>query len=109
MATGILEQCGFEQEEAERALKPLFQNNANNLYKSNCFNALTGPVARCDTDTVKKHLRVLEEEEKMVYRLLSEELIKIVDGKNEFDYSLLKELMRGGNDNEENSSDICAG
>jgi len=93
MAVGLLEECGFGFDEAEKALKPLFKNNSNNLYNNDCLSALTGPVARCDIDTIKKHLNVLKDDEKKVYMLLSKELINIADGNNEYNYSLLKELI----------------
>lgn len=94
MATKLLVQCGFDESEAEQALKPLFKNNADNLYSSDCFSALTGPVARCDIGTVEKHLSVLSREEALVYGILSRELIEIVSGRNEYNYDELSELIK---------------
>ena len=72
----LMMDCGFSEAEAEDALKPLFENNANNLIKKGCADALTGPVDRCDTETVRKHLEALSEnpDELYIYRLLSKEL-----------------------------------
>ena len=70
------------------------ENNADNLYSSDCFSALTGPVARCDIGTVEKHLSVLSREEALVYGILSRELIEIVSGRNEYNYDELSELIK---------------
>ncbi len=77
MAVELLVECGFNKEDAERALKPLFENNASNIINYGCNNSLTGPVARCDIDTVSKHTKVLKGEHLKVYSLLSKELIGI--------------------------------
>ena len=82
MAEGLLKQCGFEDDEIGLALKPLFINNANKLYNSNCEEALTGPIERCDLDTVEKHLSVLSDEFYDIYNILSSELVKIAKNKN---------------------------
>lgn len=97
MAMRLLTECGFAEAEAEQALMPLFKNNADNLYSSDCYNALTGPVARCDIETVEKHLAVLGDNEAVVYRILSDELIKIVSGRNGYNYDALNELIKRNN------------
>lgn len=94
MAEELLKQCGFDEDEIDCALKPLFINNANKIYESNCEDALTGPVERCDIETVDKHLSVLENEQFEVYRLLSRELINIAANKNkDKNYTVLYELL----------------
>lgn len=94
MAEELLKQCGFNKDEVSYALKPLFINNAKKLYDSNCEEALTGPVERCDLETVEKHLSVLQNEYYKVYKMLSKILIEISEGKNiEKDYVLLYELL----------------
>ena len=82
-AAGLLMQCGFEAEEAQKALMPLFMNNAQNMERVGCEQALTGPVARGDSATVQKHLGVLSGRCEQVYRLLSEELLYLVADKTE--------------------------
>lgn len=95
MGAGLLTQCGFSESEAQQALKPLFKNNSENLYSaSEYLDALTGPVARCDAETVAGHLEVLDGKENMVYRLLSGELVDIADGNTENNYDELRRLLR---------------
>lgn len=94
MAEELLKQCGFNEDEVSDAIKPLFINNAKKLYGSNCEEALTGPVERCDIETVEKHLNVLQNEYFDVYKLLSKELIKIAEHKNKKnDYRELTEML----------------
>ena len=83
LATDNLTQCGFSLKDAEQALKPLFQNNAENLLHYGMEDALTGPVARGDTGTVKKHLEVLEGTSLEAYKALTQAL---VDLKHEEDF-----------------------
>lgn len=93
MATELLCGCGFSETEALEALKPLFRNNAENLIKTDCERALTGPVERCDVETVQKHLDTLSGEWEEVYRLLSRELVKIASAKEEKDYDTLLRIL----------------
>ncbi len=94
MAVGLMTECGFSSKEAEAALKPLFKNNADKLYVSDCKEALTGPVERCDISTVDKHLKCLSGNEKTIYRLLSRELVEVAESKNDRDYTELKNLLQ---------------
>ncbi len=94
MAENLMQQCGFDDNEIDLALKPLFINNANKLYESCCEDALTGPVERCDIDTVDKHLSVLSGKYYDVYRLLSNQLFEIAKRKNNNkNYSDIEELL----------------
>ncbi|MDE6659157.1 MAG: DUF2520 domain-containing protein, partial [Eubacterium sp.] len=63
IALGLLEECGFSYLTANEVLKPLFLNNAENICKNGCVNALTGPVDRNDTATINKHISALSENE----------------------------------------------
>jgi hypothetical protein len=86
----LLGECGFSDEEADTALKPLFKNNALKLVECGPRKALTGPVERGDTGTVQKHLDCLTGDERELYRLLSKKLVDIAQGEN---YDLLKEML----------------
>ena len=94
MAEELMSQCGFCGEEINQALKPLFINNAKKLYATNCEDALTGPIERCDMNTVIKHFSVLDDEYYEVYKLISRELVKIACNKNkDKDYSVLLDFL----------------
>ncbi len=81
IAQDLLAECGFSSASAEQVINPLFLNNAENICKSGCLNALTGPVDRNDFSTVQKHLSVLDNETGALYKLLSAELVKIAKQK----------------------------
>jgi predicted short-subunit dehydrogenase-like oxidoreductase (DUF2520 family) len=93
MAVSLLEDCGFSEESADTALKPLFKNNALKLATSTPAEALTGPVERCDTETVRKHLDSLMGENRELYRLLSKKLVEVADGRADKNYDEMKKLL----------------
>lgn len=94
-ATKLLEECGFGEEEAFFSLLPLFVNNAENVAKNGLSQAITGPVARNDFETVEKHLSALKGEDREIYRLLSKKLVSMIDacGYDEMN-SILAEASR---------------
>jgi len=94
MGEDWLTDCGFDSETAHEILIPLMKGNIDNLASKGCVEALTGPVERGDTGTVKKHLDVLEGIDREIYRLLSLRLIDIAQAKNpNKDYTNLKEVL----------------
>lgn len=94
---GLLEKCGFTREEALSATKGLVLGNVQSVTANGCTNALTGPVERCDCQTVKNHLDSLEGEEKLIHLLLSKRLILLAKEKNKSrDYSKLDDLLSHG-------------
>ena len=88
----MLVKCGFEREDAQKALIPLFIGNAQAVAEKGVVSALTGPVERNDLSTIRKHIDAIgaawnqEEEEQasfeMMYLLLSEKLINIAQEKH---------------------------
>ncbi len=89
----LLKDCGFEEDSALKALRPLILGNVTNVLSKGTAAALTGPVERCDTETVQKHLGCLTEEDRQLYRLLSKKLTAIGKRKNPGrDYSALEAL-----------------
>ncbi|OOB80180.1 MAG: hypothetical protein BEN19_00610 [Epulopiscium sp. Nuni2H_MBin003] len=89
----LLENCGFTSEEAKKAIEPLVRANIDNIFEHGTIKALTGPIERCDTNTIKKHLSILKtDEEYQLYISLSKQLLKISQLKNkDRDY---KELIK---------------
>lgn len=97
MGSDLLTQCGFSPAEAEQALLPLFANNAENMQRVGMQEALTGPVSRCDMKTVEKHLQVLDQDAKMVYRCLSKRLVQLACSGKEMNegYNRLLQIIQG--------------
>ena len=90
----LLSECGFDEESALSALAPIITGNVAHIVKDGTAGSLTGPVERGDTDTVKKHLNCLNEEDRLLYRLLSRKLLSVGKKKNpQRDYSRLESLL----------------
>ena len=90
----LLIKCGFNEDEANEALYPLIVNNINNIHEKGVIDSLTGPIERCDIETVKKHLLCLNNEDKKLYKMLSKRLIEISKIKNKNrDYTELENVI----------------
>ncbi|PYG85754.1 putative short-subunit dehydrogenase-like oxidoreductase (DUF2520 family) [Ruminiclostridium sufflavum DSM 19573] len=77
----LLGSCGFNEQAARLALNALMLGNMKNIVKQGPIEALTGPVERCDTETVMKHLSCLSGDDRKLYILLSRKLIDIAKRK----------------------------
>lgn len=71
----LLEECGFEYNEALNALAPLIRLNAENIAKYGPKKALTGPAQRGDTVTLKHHRSVLDGKYLEIYNALTDIII----------------------------------
>ncbi len=93
-AVSLLKRCGFSDDEAGKAVAPIFLNNAESLAKYGAQKALTGPVERADIETVKRHLDVLTGYEAEAYKNVSLMITDVAQRKNPArDYSELKEIL----------------
>jgi predicted short-subunit dehydrogenase-like oxidoreductase (DUF2520 family) len=118
----LLEDSGLDAEFAQQAWRGLFRGNARAIAEKGPAAALTGPVERGDTGTVRAHLEALEAAEDphaveashtaevphaldspgtphsstaTLYRLLSSALVELAEVKNpQKDYSPLKEMLK---------------
>lgn len=62
LATEMLAQCGLSGRQASRVLLPLAESTLENLSRSKLpADALTGPFARADVATLRRHLSALRE------------------------------------------------
>lgn len=96
-AQDLLMECGFDAETAMAALKNIFLGNASHIAQVGAVKALTGPVQRCDTTTVARHLSVLgNPHDRLLYILLSERLVEVAKkGKSDYDERAMRELLEG--------------
>lgn len=93
-AMNLLKSCGFNEEQAEQALGPLFLGNALKLSDQGPYDSLTGPVERNDFQTVQKHLNALSGNEYTLYLCASREVLKVAQKKHpERDYSEMQTLL----------------
>ena len=78
----LLTECGFSPMKAVDATEKLVLGNVKNICDKGPVNALTGPIERGDVGTVRKHLEVLEEEDRQMYIILAKKLVRIAAEKN---------------------------
>ena len=92
----LLKKCGFTQEEALVALKPLAMNNINRIFEVNPVNALTGAIERCDGFTIRKHLACLDSElDLKIYQSMSLKLIELAQEKHpDINYESMKQIIK---------------
>lgn len=92
MAIEMLMECGFDRDKAMEALTPLATGNVAAVMEKGPKEALTGPVSRGDDFTVSKHLQILSQEEREIYRLLSLRLLRLA-GLPETDNDRMKGIL----------------
>jgi len=79
-AVGLLTQAGVTRELALESLLPLIRGTVENIEAVGLPEALTGPIARGDLGTVKRHLRALAEmpgDTVRLYRHLARKTIEV--------------------------------
>jgi len=97
MATDLWQNFGVSTPEATRALMPLLRGTLNNIENVGLPNCLTGPVARGDLGTIRKHLAALEKSAPALlstYRELGLQTIPIALDKGKIDAERAEELRR---------------
>lgn len=94
-STNHLVDCGFNESDAICALYPLIDFNLKHIKDCGFVNSLTGPVERADSETLEKHLKCLKQPpELQLYKLLSQELVKLSAVKNPLqDYAVIEKLL----------------
>lgn len=94
-SVALLTECGFDSDNALKALKPLIINNIDNVFDKGIVNSLTGPVERCDISTVKKNINSFDgNEDKLLYCLLCKKQLEISQEKHkDRNYTMLYEYL----------------
>jgi predicted short-subunit dehydrogenase-like oxidoreductase (DUF2520 family) len=70
VAQRLLRQAGLSEGDAWAALRPLVEGTLENLIRKQPPGALTGPVARADDVTIRRHLASLTADDAVLYRTL---------------------------------------
>ena len=97
MATDLWQTFGVPTPEATRALLPLLRGTINNLENVGLPNCLTGPIARGDLGTIKKHLEALDKLAPALlsaYRELGLQTIPVALGKGKIDRTRAEEMRQ---------------
>jgi predicted short-subunit dehydrogenase-like oxidoreductase (DUF2520 family) len=79
VAEGLLADVGFSPEQARAALGPLMSAALDNALAGGPDAALTGPVARGDAETVRRHLAALPDDVRDLYRELARAALRLAD------------------------------
>ncbi len=96
LATDLWQTFNVPADQATKALMPLLQGTLNNIDKVGIPQCLTGPLARGDTGTIKKHIEALQKSAPAVlstYRELGRQTIPIALAKGRINQQQAKELQ----------------
>ena len=77
VAQRLLRHAGLSDREAWEALRPLVEGTLENLAHQQPMAALTGPVARGDEATVRRHLAALTSDDAALYRVLGRAALEL--------------------------------
>jgi len=77
VAQRLLRHAGLGDEDAWAALSPLVRGTVTNLLAADPRAALTGPVARGDTETILRHLSVLTVDDARLYQALGRAALEL--------------------------------
>jgi predicted short-subunit dehydrogenase-like oxidoreductase (DUF2520 family) len=83
LACEVLERAGIAASRTEKVLLPLLEGTLQSVKQINRTNALTGPLARADAASVRRHLRTLRSvpRAKAAYRLLGKQALAVLTKK----------------------------
>jgi len=77
VAQRLLRHAGLSDAEAWQALRPLVEGTLDNLTRQEPLAALTGPVARGDAATIRRHLESLTQDDAGLYRALGRAALEL--------------------------------
>ncbi|AEF17937.1 Domain of unknown function DUF2520-containing protein [Thermoanaerobacterium xylanolyticum LX-11] len=76
-ANELLKASGFPFDKHPNLLLPLINGTLKNISERGCDASLSGPIARCDMETVKKHIKSITDDELlMLYKAMGNATIK---------------------------------
>ena len=76
-----LKNANLNEDEALALLIPLAKQNLLNIESKGIVNSITGPAAREDFEVLKNHIEIIQEEDKNLYKYLSQNILNFL-GKN---------------------------
>jgi len=97
LATDLWATFGVSQSDATRALLPLLKGTLNNVGSVGLPNCLTGPIARGDDGTIRKHLDAIAKTAPQLlstYRELGRQTIPISISKGKVDGEAVEKMKR---------------
>jgi predicted short-subunit dehydrogenase-like oxidoreductase (DUF2520 family) len=94
-AINLLKKADISDEKAYEILEPLIMGTLSNIKNNGSVNALTGPVARGDSDIVKSHLNAIEKDAPEfadLYRLMGKYTLNIAKQRKEISQTQINKL-----------------
>lgn len=76
-----LKNAGLNEEESLALLMPLAKQNIINIESQGIIKSITGPASREDFEVLKSHLEIMNENDSVLYKYLSQNILNIL-GKN---------------------------
>jgi predicted short-subunit dehydrogenase-like oxidoreductase (DUF2520 family) len=96
----LLDEIGMDRENSIEAFRPLILGTTNSILSKGPKLALTGPVSRGDSETVKQHLECLEGDSKLLYVLLAKKTLQMSKDKiTEEQYNRLFQMLKESENN----------
>jgi predicted short-subunit dehydrogenase-like oxidoreductase (DUF2520 family) len=94
IAVDIAKAGDINPEDSLQALMPLMESSVSNIKKKGFEEALTGPIARGDVETVERHIEALKNHPDLlsIYKKLGSLTVDISQGKEESEKKLKKLL-----------------
>jgi len=95
VATDLFQHFDVSPAQATKVLMPLIQGNINNMRNLGLPNCLTGPIARGDVGTIRRHINALQEKEPSLLKLYAElglQTITVATAKGTIDDRAIKAL-----------------
>lgn len=87
---------GINEHEARKALQTLVKTTVENGSSANLSEVLSGPVARGDTQTIARHLELLEQNHRLkaLYQQLGEETVRIAREKGTIPKGDIQQMIK---------------
>ena len=92
VAVDMLKQASIEQQQADQILLPLMTQSLQNIQNNGSINALTGPVARGDMQTLELHLNAIAAQDAqhlMIYKELGRVAVQLASSQAKLDETTL--------------------
>jgi predicted short-subunit dehydrogenase-like oxidoreductase (DUF2520 family) len=92
VAVQLYLKIGVTREIALAIMQPIVNKTIVNVFNLDTVEALTGPIARGDVNTVKLHVNAVEEPYRTIYKNLGLQLVKLSSEKGNADAKQLDEI-----------------
>jgi predicted short-subunit dehydrogenase-like oxidoreductase (DUF2520 family) len=95
----LFKEAGFREEDIFDSIEPLIMGTLNNIKSIGIDNALTGPLARGDSKTIKNHINNINDRElNDFYKYMGLQTLELIN--NGLDYKEIESILQGENDYE---------